>query len=83
MFSDINASPSVIISPGLTPTAELKSPPDIKLSSTLSSVGVRTLSSSKGISSTFTPLPGALDNVKSFVDPSPLNTSAVCLVPSK
>ena len=78
----INPEPSVIISEGAIPIAEPNNPPDKRVSSVRSSVGVNTLSSSKGINSTLTPLPGADENVNVVVDPSPRNTSAVCLTPS-
>ena len=40
---------------------------------------IKTLSSSNGINSTFTPEPGAVLTVKFTVDPSPLKTSFTCL----
>ena len=43
-------------------------------SSVLSSVGVNTPSSSKGINSTNDPVSGTTDIVNAVVDPSPLNT---------
>ena len=78
----IKASPSTKISDGAIPTADENNPPDIKVSSVLSSVGVRTLSSSNGINSTLTPAPGAAVNENVTVLPSPLNASVICLTPS-
>ena len=77
----IKASPSTRISDGAIPTADENNPPDIKVSSVLSSVGVNTLSSSKGINSTLTPAPGADASENTVVVPLPLNTSAICLTP--
>ena len=74
-----------MISLGATPNTEPNNPPLTNESSVLSSVGVNTLSSSNGINSILSPLPttelssGITVNV--LVEPSPLNTSEVCLSP--
>ena len=60
---------------GAVPNAEPKRPPLTIESSVLSSVGVSTPSSSKGINSTNEPASGIDVSVNAVVDPSPLNIS--------
>ena len=73
----MKSSPSSKISLGADPNAEPKSPPLIIDSKVLSSVGVKTPSSSNGINSTNVPAAGIVPIVNDVVDPSPLNTSVL------
>ena len=69
-----------MISLGACPTADVNNPPLTIESRVLSSVGVSTPSSSKGMNSTKVPDAGAVVSVNVVVLPSPLKLSAVLVL---
>ena len=75
MAGDKKSSPSNNISLGAVPIADPNRPPLTIESRVLSSVGVNTPSSSKGINSTNAPASGIEVSVNAVVEPSPLKIS--------